>query len=128
MGRQRRKLWRIFWWLVVREAWSGRHTHFLSPVSIFYLARSSLTGISPAWPQASEGQDLVKCDFDRMFLPWHFSTRADISKYFHGATVSRSGWFTKSIISHQWYQPTLNWIERQLVIKQFTVNIKVLQT
>ena len=45
-------------------------THLsFSCIYIFYLVRSSVTGTSPAWPQASEGQDLVMCDFDRMFLP-----------------------------------------------------------
>ena len=47
----------------------GERREVMSAVSIFYLVGSSSTDIPPAWPKASEGQELVMCDFDRMFLP-----------------------------------------------------------
>ena len=47
----------------------GEGREVMSAVSIFYLVGSSSTDIPPAWPKASEGQELVMCDFDRMFLP-----------------------------------------------------------
>ena len=47
----------------------GEGREVMSAVSIFYLVGSSSTDIPLAWPKASEGQELVMCDFDRMFLP-----------------------------------------------------------
>ena len=47
----------------------GEAREVMSAVSIFYLVGSSSTDTPPAWPKASEGQELVMCDFDRMFLP-----------------------------------------------------------
>ena len=47
----------------------GEAREVMSAVSIFYLGGSSSTDTPPAWPKASEGQELVMCDFDRMFLP-----------------------------------------------------------
>ena len=47
----------------------GKAREVMSAVSIFYLGGSSSTDTPPSWPKASEGQELVMCDFDRMFLP-----------------------------------------------------------
>ena len=47
----------------------GEGREVMSAVSIFYLVGSFNADIPPAWPEASEGQELVMCDFDRMFLP-----------------------------------------------------------